>query len=172
MECLKSLGISDNIQLFLEKTMNTWRVELTCANQQLGKVNIERGIFEGDALSPLLFVVAMIPLTHVLRKITSGYEFTKSKEKINHLLYMDDLKLYAKNEKELDSLVQTVRVFSNDIGMQFGLDKCAVLIKKRGKIVKSDGIELPNHEKIRSLRKMIAINTWVYCNQTKYNGKI
>ena len=120
LECLKSLGISDNIQLFLEKTMNTWRVELTCANQQLGKVNIKRGIFQGDALSPLLFVVAMIPLTHVLRKIKSGYEFTKSKEKINHLLYMDDLKLYAKNEKELDSLVQTVRVFSNDIGMQFG----------------------------------------------------
>ena len=125
LECLKSLGISDNIQLFLENTMNTWRVELTCANQQLGEVNIKRGIFQGDALSPLLFVVAMIPLTHVLRKIQSDYEFTKSKEKINH---MDDLKLYAKNEKELDSLVQTVRVFSNDIGMQFGLDKCAVLI--------------------------------------------
>ena len=105
LECLKSLGISDNIQLFLEKTMNTWRVELTCANQQLGKVNIKRGIFQGDALSPLLFVVAMIPLTHVLRKIKSGCEFTKSKEKINHLLYLDDLKLYAKNEKKLDSLV-------------------------------------------------------------------
>ena len=96
LECLKSLGISDNIQLFLEKTMKTWRVELTCANQQLGEVNIKRGIFQGDALSPLLFVVAMIPLTHVLRKIKSGYEFTKSKEKINHLLYMDDLKYMRK----------------------------------------------------------------------------
>ena len=153
LECLKSLGISDNIQRFLEKTMKTWRVELTCVNQQLGEVNIKRGIFQGDTLSPLLFVVAMIPLTHVLRKMKSGYEFTKNKEKINHLLYMDDLKLYAKNEKELDSLVQTVRVFSNDIGMQFGLDKCAVLIMKRGKIVKSEGIELPNDEKIRSLKQ-------------------
>ena len=153
LECLKSLGSSDNIQLFLENTMNTWRVELTCANQQLEEVNIKRGIFQGDALSPLLFVVAMIPLTHVLRKIKSGYEFTKSKKKINHLLYMDDLKLYAKNEKELDSLVQTVRVFSNDIGMQFGLDKCAVLMMKRGKIIKSEGIELPNDEKIRSLKE-------------------
>ena len=77
---------------------------------------------EGDfsrrrTLTSIFVVVAMIPLTHVLRKIQSGYEFTKSKEKINHLLYMDDLKLYAKNEKELDSLVQTVRVFSNGIGM-------------------------------------------------------
>ena len=68
LECLKSLGISDNIQMFPEKTTKTWRVELTCANQQLGEVNIERGIFQGDELSPLLFVVAMISLTHVLSK--------------------------------------------------------------------------------------------------------
>ena len=98
--------------------MNTWRVELTCANQQLGEVNIKRGIFQDDTLSPLLFVVAMIPLTHLLRKIKSGYEFTKGKEKISHLLYMDDLKLYAKNEKKLDSHVQTVRVLSNDLAIR------------------------------------------------------
>ena len=30
---------------------------------------------------------------------------------------MDDLKLYGKNVKEIDSLVQTVSVFNSDIGM-------------------------------------------------------
>ena len=38
---------------------------------------------------------------------------------------MDDLKLYAKNEKGLESLVQIVRIFIDDIGMAFGVDKCA-----------------------------------------------
>ena len=127
--------------------MKTWRVELTDANQQLGEVKINKRIFQGDALSPLLFVVAMISLTHALREIKSGYEFTRSKEKVNHVLYMDDLKLYAKTEETLDSLVKTVRLFSKDIGMQFGLDICAVLMMKRGRIVKSDGIELPNANK-------------------------
>ena len=37
---------------------------------------------------------------------------------------MDDLKLQAKNEKGFDSLFQTVRIFSGDIGMEFGRDKC------------------------------------------------
>ena len=40
---------------------------------------------------------------------------------------MDDLKLFAKNENEIDSLVQTVRIFSDDIGMKFGLEKCVIL---------------------------------------------
>ena len=32
---------------------------------------------------------------------------------------MDDLKLYGKTIQELDSLVQTVRIFSSDTAMQF-----------------------------------------------------
>ena len=59
---------------------------------------------------------------------------------INHLLFMNDLKLYSKSEKALDSLIQTIRIFSEDIGMQFGIDKCVMLVVKRGKTVKSDGI--------------------------------
>ena len=34
---------------------------------------------------------------------------------------MDDLKLYGKNEKEIKGLVPTVEVFSQNIGMEFGL---------------------------------------------------
>ena len=61
---------------------------------------------------PLVFVLALIPLSLILRKTKAAYEFSESKEKINHLLFMDDLKLYSRNEKRLDSLLQTVRVFS------------------------------------------------------------
>ena len=49
---------------------------------------------------------------------------TKDGCRINHLLFMDDLKLFAKNEKEVDSLVQTVRIFSDDIGMTSGEMRC------------------------------------------------
>ena len=30
-----------------------------------------------------------------------GLQFTKSQEKINHLMYMDDIKLFSKNEKRI-----------------------------------------------------------------------
>ena len=50
---------------------------------------------------------------------------------------MDDLKLYAKDEVDLDKLINVVSVYYRDIGMEFGLDKCAVLVMKRGnKVVK------------------------------------
>ena len=64
---------------------------------------------------------------------------------------MDDLKLYAKNEKGLESLVQTVRIISDDIGLEFGIDKCATLVLKRGKITKFDGISLPDGRVMKGL---------------------
>ena len=43
-------------------------------------------------------------------------------------MYMDDIKLFAKNEKELEPLIHTVRIYSQDIGMEFGIEKCALLV--------------------------------------------
>ena len=86
--------------------MKNWRVELTAGGKSLVETKIQRGIFQGDALSPLIFIIAMIPLNHIPRKCTTGYKFSQSQEKINHLMYMDDIKLFAKNEKELETLIQ------------------------------------------------------------------
>ena len=66
---------------------------------------------------------------------------------------MDDLKLYSRSEKGLDSLVQTVRVFSEDVGMEFGLEKSAILVMEKGKIVKSVGVELLNGKVMKSLQE-------------------
>ena len=53
----------------------------------------------------------------------------------------------------MDSLVQTVRIFSEDIGMEFGIEKYATLVMEKGKIVKSVGIELPDGKVIKSLQE-------------------
>ena len=120
-ECLNIFGIAGNIKKLLTESMKDWRTELSSGGNVLGEVHIKRGIFQGNSLSPLLFVIAMIPLSLVLRKSRFAYEFNG--ERINHLMFMDDLKLYAKSEQGLESLVHTLRVFSEDIGMDFGIEK-------------------------------------------------
>ena len=55
---------------------------------------------------------------------------------------MDDIKLFAKNEKELETLRHVVRIYSLDIGMEFGIEKCAMLVIKTGKRHTTEGMEL------------------------------
>ena len=65
--------------------MKTWKMELTVGGRNLARAEVQRGIFQGDVLSLLLFIIAMMPLNHILRKCTAGYKLNKSQEMINHL---------------------------------------------------------------------------------------
>ena len=92
----------------------------------------------------------MMPLNHILRKCTARYKLSRSQEKINHLMYMDNIKLFAKKRKRTGNS-NTNRIYSQDIGMEFGIGKCSMLVTKSGKRHITDRMELPNQDKIRTL---------------------
>ena len=68
-------------------------------------------------------------------------------------MYMDDIKLFVKNEKELETLKQAAKIQSQDIEMEFGKEKCTMLIMKSRKWQMMKGIEVPNQEKIRMVKE-------------------
>ena len=61
---------------------------------------------------------------------------------------MDDIKVFEKNEKELETKIHAFRIYSPDIGIEFRIEKCAILVLKSGKQHLIDGMELPNQDKI------------------------
>ena len=71
--------------------------------------------------------------------------------KLNHFLFVDDLKLFAKSKNQIDSLVETVHIFSEDIGMQSGIQKCGLIIMERGKVIRTDGIRLPDGQQLKDI---------------------
>ena len=81
----------------------------------------------------------------------TGYGYKIGENKINHLFYMNDLKLYGKNDKGLDGLLCTVKKFNDDIGMKFGLDKCAKATFIRGRLKSASEIKLSEDTSIREL---------------------
>ena len=137
------------MEWFISHSKSQSKIELTSCRGRLGLVQIRRDIFQADSLSPLLFALCVIPLSLVLRNAKAGYEFKGKQQRINHLLFMGDLKFYGKSEVQIDSLVKTIQLVSTDIGMEFGIKKCGVLILKGGKVVECEGIVLPNGETIK-----------------------
>ena len=78
---------------------------------------------------------------------------------------MDDLKIFAKSEREINGLISTVQISSNDIGMEFGMKKCGVPVLKRGTVVSSEGVEMPDGERIKEVEK----NGYRYLGILGYN---
>jgi hypothetical protein len=85
--------------------------------------------------------------------LNTGYEELTTKTKISHLLYMDDLKLISKSEEELQKQIQTVKTFNDDIHMEFGLEKYAMIAFKRGKLVHSQNSVIDINREIQELEQ-------------------
>jgi hypothetical protein len=68
---------------------------------------------------------------------------------------VDDLKLIAKSEVELRKQIQTVKTFSDDINMEFGLEKCAKITFKRGKVThfNSQNLVIDTNREIQELEQ-------------------
>lgn len=152
IECMNIYGISRNIVNLMTYSMQHWRVILTANNSNLGEVQIRRGIFQGDSLSPLLFIMALIPMSETLRKMKEGYTIKRGMS-LNHLLFMDDLKLFGSSEEEIRALLQTTYQITQDIGMEFGLDKCGILSMAGGRVIHSEGLEMDDGSWIREIEE-------------------
>ena len=106
-------------------------------------------MFQVDSLSPLLFCLALKPLSYEMND--RRHEYKIREENINHLFYMGNLKLYEKNDKGLDGLLNTVNKFSDNIGMVFGLGKCEKAAFIRGRLTSTSEIKLNEDTSIREL---------------------
>ena len=80
---------------------------------------------------------------------------------------MADLKLIVKREEELQKEMQVVRTFSDDIHMEFGMDKCAKIVLKRGKLVQSQNLILDFN---REIQQLIQWKTYKYLGTEESEG--
>ena len=85
-KALKLIGhLTPNVVALLKSTTVDLKTDSISGDNNLGEVNINRGIFQGDSSSPLLFIISMIPLTLTLIRMKQGYSFENGKSKVNHL---------------------------------------------------------------------------------------
>jgi len=96
-------------------------------------IRTQLGIYQGDSLRPLWFCLALNPLSYLLNRTNNGFGIHSGNQEmqcLNHLLHMDDIKLYAATNNQLQDLLQLTQTFSRDIKMVFGILKCKTCTAK------------------------------------------
>ena len=78
---MKIFGIAENLRTFLQKSVQQWSLSLPLDGEDLGEVNVKMGIFQGDSLSPLLFVLSMVALSLILEKVNAFCKWGKKEYK-------------------------------------------------------------------------------------------
>ena len=125
--------ISSLYGLIIKKHL-TWMTNV-CTNGEKDSyvsntIKYLKGLFQGDSLSVLLFILSLNPMSFLLNKL-KGYAFGKNgsrNEDITHLFFVDDLKIFDTNMSSGKTLLDLVTTFPQDIGMKSGQSKCAYLM--------------------------------------------
>ena len=101
---------------FIKKSMKTWNTTMHLNSVQglitTEKIIIKQGIFQGDSLSPLLFCLALVPLTSGINASGYGYKINRNSLPISNLLYIVDLKLSASKDDQQLGEIKIVKQFS------------------------------------------------------------
>ena len=105
-------------------------------------LNYHQGLFQGDSLSPLLFCLCITPLSHALG-LGPGYECAHLDHPMTHLLFMDDLKVYAQRSRVLETALGVVDRVSRAVSMELGLWKWEVSHVASGKLTAGEDFILP-----------------------------
>ena len=133
---MTALQVPKPLEKFINKLIDTWKVRYE-AKDPRGKVlrsnylKVKSGVLQGDSFSPLLFCIAMAPISHAINQTKCGYttasgKFDNMQLTLSHIFYMDDLKLFGNSAKNLASLTNKVESISAAINMKMNTKKCAV----------------------------------------------
>ena len=102
-------------------------------------IKFNKGLPQGDALCPRLFTLCLNPVAWLL-KSTEGYRLSKPlKTKVTHLLYIDDLKIFASTESKMNTVLRSIVSAMKDIGLHVNPKKCSTVTVKRGARAHEDG---------------------------------
>jgi hypothetical protein len=128
---------------------------------QSGCVKRNRGIFQGDSLSPLHFCVLLITLTCGLNRPKCGYKLYGTERKIIHFLYMEPLKPIGRSDEELRNEIGIVETTSNDIKMEVRLKKYVRVSLKSGNVHRKQHVRNRMENELKELVSMKACMCFV-----------
>ena len=141
----------------IEKIINSWTITLEIVTAQgkehIGPIKVNRGIMQRDDFSILLYAIGVDPISRAIRS-SEGYRLIHERnDKVSHLLFVNDLKCYARSKQKLVTGTRTLANMFNDIGLGINLGKCAASHIKGRKYYKDADLLVGNDQIIKVLEK-------------------
>ncbi|MCH93152.1 putative ribonuclease H protein, partial [Trifolium medium] len=96
----------------------------------------QRGIRQGDPISPYLFVLCMDKLSHLILHAVeegkwNGIKAGRNGPVVSHLMFADDLLLFGEaNEKQMHCVIDTLNQFCGMSGQEVSRDKTSILFSR------------------------------------------
>ncbi|KAA3489414.1 reverse transcriptase [Gossypium australe] len=124
---LLKFGFGSNWVTKIMNCVRTVRYRVKCNMNLSNIINPERGLRQGDPLSPYLFLFCMEVLSRML--INAQEKASRNGPRINHLFFADDALLFVRNNRsEVEACKQILETFEKIPGQSINLDKSMICL--------------------------------------------
>ena len=126
---LKLAKVPEKLIVAIKELTKNWKTKLqlngTHESIMTEIINFLEGMFQGDSLSVILFILSVNLSSQLLKQLKGYAEGIDRNINITYNFFVDDLKMYAATTNNLKKFLDILTTFSKDIDMKFGVDKCA-----------------------------------------------
>ena len=122
------------------------------------RIKIEKGVRQGDTISPKLFTACLEGIFRELNWENKGLNING--EFFNHLRFADDIVLISETAEDLQEMVSDLNKESLKVGLKMNKSKTKVMFnsKVQSKAIKIDGEDLEEVEEYNYLGQMLKLN--------------
>ena len=124
---LKEMGIPDHLTCLLRNLYANQKATVRTGHGTTDWFQIGKGVHQGCILSPCLFNIYAEYIMQNARLDEAQARIKIAGRNINNLRYADDTTLMAESEEELKSLLMKVKEESEEVGLNFNIQKAKIM---------------------------------------------
>lgn len=121
------------------RCVTTVKYHILAEGEEVGPIIPQRGIRQGDLLSPYLFILVVEGFTALIksferRGLFHGILVAKNAPRISHLLFVDDSFIsFRANQEESQCCKETLKIYENASGQVINFEKSSIFFSSNVK---------------------------------------
>jgi hypothetical protein len=133
---LQEIGLPLNMVRVIMQGISSVKTNVNWHGSRAPYFSPNRGIRQGDPMSPYIFVICMDKLSHLISQSVNkgewkGIKAGRSGPTISHLMFADDLLLFGEaNGDQMNCVMRVLNEFCNISGQKVSIEKTSILFSK------------------------------------------
>lgn len=126
---INALPLPPGVIATLKAAVKRWSIVIQVGQSTTRPVRVARGVYQGDTVSPLLFILMTAGILQELVMSRTINRVTKGQHLI--LAFMDDIKVHAPTKEGVDVITETLSAAASEVGLHLNMGKCGHYVGMR-----------------------------------------